>query len=117
MMRRSSFARERSGPRSSCATFRNTGRGWPGCSWVHKDDHFYLTLPGLAPITDRNLLFGSAEKDGHYEGQKWVEARTIKAAMDSAVGILSFNWAGDGPNNPDFRWVWDKYRYRNWKPL
>jgi len=56
-------------------------------------------------------------QDGHYEGHKWVDARTIKAAKDSAVGISSFNWAGGGPNNPDFRWVWEKYRYRNWKPL
>lgn len=55
--------------------------------------------------------------DGHYEGHKWVDARTIKAAKDSAVGISSFNWAGGGANNPDFRWVWEKYRYRNWRPL
>jgi hypothetical protein len=56
-------------------------------------------------------------QDGHYEGHKWTEPRTIKAAKDSANGISSFNWAGGGPNNPDFRWVWEKYRSRNWKPL
>ena len=56
-------------------------------------------------------------QDGHYEGHKWVDARTIKAAKDSAVGISSFNWAGGGPNNPDFRWVWENYRHRKWKPL
>jgi len=55
--------------------------------------------------------------DGHYEGHKWVDARTIKAAKDSAVGISSFNWQGGGPNNPDFRWVWEKYRHRSWRPL
>jgi len=48
---------------------------------------------------------------------RWIEARTIKAAKDSAVGISSFNWAGGGPNNPDFRWVWNNYRHRNWKEL
>jgi len=56
-------------------------------------------------------------QDGHYEGHKWTEPRVIKAAQDSARGIISFNWAGGGRNNPDFRWVWEKYRYKNWKPL
>ena len=56
-------------------------------------------------------------QDGHYEGHRWVEAKTIKAAKDSAVGISSFNWAGGGPNNPDFRWVWNNYRHRGWKEL
>ncbi len=56
-------------------------------------------------------------QDGHYEGHKWIEPLTIKAARDSAVGISSFNWAGGGKNNVDFRWVWDKYRYVGWKPL
>ena len=56
-------------------------------------------------------------QDGHYEGHKWVDPGTIKAAQDSAVGISRFNWTGGGPNNPDFRWVWTKYRYLNWKPL
>jgi len=56
-------------------------------------------------------------QDGHYEGHKWVEARTIQAARNSAVGTQSFNWAGGGRTNPDFRWVWNKYRYVNWKDL
>jgi len=56
-------------------------------------------------------------QDGHYEGHKWTEARVIQAAKDSAVGKPSFNWAGGGRTNPDFRWVWNKYRYVNWKEL
>jgi prepilin-type N-terminal cleavage/methylation domain-containing protein len=58
-------------------------------------------------------------QDGHYEGHKWVEARTIQAARDAAVGKRDsvFNWAGGGRTNPDFRWVWNKYRYVNWKDL
>ena len=56
-------------------------------------------------------------QDGHYEGHKWVEARTIKAARDSAIGISSFNWQGGGRTNPDFRWVWNKYRYVGWREL
>ena len=56
-------------------------------------------------------------QDGHYEGHKWIDPKTIKAARDSAIGISSFNWQGGGPKNPDFQWVWDKYRHRKWKPL
>ena len=56
-------------------------------------------------------------QDGHYEGHKWTEREVIKAAQESARGIERFNWPGGGPRNPDFRWVWDKYRYKNWKPL
>jgi len=59
-----------------------------------------------------------AFQDGHYEGHKWVEARTIKAARDAAAGDRNiFNWAGGGRTNPDFRWVWTKYRYVNWRDL
>jgi len=56
-------------------------------------------------------------QDGHYEGHKWIDPKTIKTAQDSAVGIGGFNWTGGGKNNPDFQWVWDKYRYVGWKPL
>ncbi len=55
--------------------------------------------------------------DGHAESRTWRDARTIKAAKDSAKGISSFNWAGGGPNNVDFAWMWDKYRFVGWKPL
>lgn len=56
-------------------------------------------------------------QDGHYEGRKWTEPRVIKAAQDSAIGRESFNWAGGGRTNPDFRWVWTKYRYIGWREL
>jgi len=57
-------------------------------------------------------------QDGHYEGHKWIEPRTIKAAQDAANGVTTiFNWAGGGRTNPDFRWVWNKYRYVSWKDL
>jgi prepilin-type N-terminal cleavage/methylation domain-containing protein len=55
--------------------------------------------------------------DGHYEGKKWTDARVIDAARKSAIGVSSFNWAGGGRTNPDFRWVWTKYRYVNWREL
>ncbi len=56
-------------------------------------------------------------QDGHAESHKWIDAATIKAAKDSAAGRESFYWAGGNSRNPDFRWVWDRYRYVNWRPL
>lgn len=58
-----------------------------------------------------------AFQDGHYEGKKWVDGPTIKAAKESAEGKESFFWAGGTSRNPDFRWVWERYRYQQWKPL
>lgn len=55
--------------------------------------------------------------DGHCEGRKWIEASTIKAAKDSAAGVASFYWSGGNAKNADFRWVYDHYRFANWKPL
>ena len=55
--------------------------------------------------------------DGHCESHKWVDPRTIKAATDSAQGVSSFFWAGGTGKNPDFRWVWDRFRHADWKPL
>jgi hypothetical protein len=56
-------------------------------------------------------------QDGHSESHKWLDGATIKAARDSGAGKDSFYWAGGTARNPDFRWVWDRYRYVNWKPL
>jgi prepilin-type N-terminal cleavage/methylation domain-containing protein len=56
-------------------------------------------------------------QDGHAENHKWIDAATVKAAKDSAAGRESFFWAGGNSRNPDFRWVWDRYRYVNWRPL
>ena len=55
--------------------------------------------------------------DGHAESHSWHDAKTIKAAQDSAKGIPSFNWAGGNINNPDFVWMWEHYRFIEWKPL
>ncbi|MFM8360893.1 MAG: hypothetical protein ACKOET_20265, partial [Verrucomicrobiota bacterium] len=59
--------------------------------------------------------FGFA--DGHSEGHRWVDARTIAAARDSAAGKSSFFWTGGNGRNADFRWVWDRYRHPNWRAL
>jgi prepilin-type processing-associated H-X9-DG protein len=55
--------------------------------------------------------------DGHAEGHTWRDAPTIKAAQSSARGVSSFNWAGGNVKNRDFVWMWERYRYENWKPL
>lgn len=55
--------------------------------------------------------------DGHCEGRRWVEASTIKAAKDSAAGVQSFYWSGGNAKNIDFRFVYERYRFANWKPL
>jgi prepilin-type N-terminal cleavage/methylation domain-containing protein len=56
-------------------------------------------------------------QDGHAENHKWLDPATIKAARDSGLGRESFNWAGGNARNPDFRWVWDRYRHTKWRPL
>jgi len=57
--------------------------------------------------------------DGHAESHKWRDAQTIKAATDSSRGISSVYWSGggEGMKNPDFNWMWDKYRFQGWTPL
>lgn len=55
--------------------------------------------------------------DGHAEGHTWRDGPTIKAAKDSAKGVSSFNWAGGNNKNRDFVWMWDHYRFIDWKPL
>jgi prepilin-type N-terminal cleavage/methylation domain-containing protein len=55
--------------------------------------------------------------DGHAESRTWRDPGTLKAAKDSAKGISSFNWSGGNIKNPDFVWMWERYRFVGWKPL
>lgn len=55
--------------------------------------------------------------DGHADGHKWTDAKTIQAGRDAANGIDSLAWAGGNSSNPDFVWVWNHYRYQEWQPL
>jgi hypothetical protein len=55
--------------------------------------------------------------DSHAESHTMRDARTVKAAKDSAAGIPSFNWPGGNSKNPDFVWMWERYRHANWRPL
>lgn len=55
--------------------------------------------------------------DSHAETHSWREARVIKAAKDSSAGKESFNWPGGNVSNPDFRWIYQRYKHRKWAPL
>jgi prepilin-type N-terminal cleavage/methylation domain-containing protein/prepilin-type processing-associated H-X9-DG protein len=56
--------------------------------------------------------------DGHAEGHRWLDDRLIEAARRGALtGGNSLDWPGGGPQNPDFRWVYERFRFANWKPL
>ena len=62
-----------------------------------------------------NSSFGFA--DGHSENHKWTDAETIEAAQKSAAGQWSFSWVGGNAKNPDFRWVYERYRHKKYKPI
>lgn len=55
--------------------------------------------------------------DGHLEYRRWVDPATLAAARGGDDGVMYFNWPGGNSSNPDFRRMWEGYRYRNWKPL
>ena len=57
--------------------------------------------------------------DGHAEHHSWSDKETIEAARKSAQGTGSFSWGSRGRhnfNNPDFVWVWNNYKHRDWQP-
>jgi prepilin-type N-terminal cleavage/methylation domain-containing protein/prepilin-type processing-associated H-X9-DG protein len=55
--------------------------------------------------------------DGHAETHKWLDPGVIQAARDGAAGRSSFYWSGGNASNPDFRWVRQRYKFRQWTPL
>lgn len=89
-------------------------RGYNNGTWV-----INVSPPGwvdpFAVFHGNWSTFGFA--DGHCEGRKWTDAATVRAATDSANGRSSFYWQGGNANNPDFRWVYEHYRWPQWRPL
>jgi len=69
----------------------------------------------LAVFHGNDSSFGFA--DGHSENHKWLDKGTLKAARDSADGKESFFWQGGNARNPDFRWVYERYKHKKWAPL
>ena len=55
--------------------------------------------------------------DAHAESHRWRDAGVIKAARDSSLGKESFDWAGGNTKNPDFQWVYQRYKHQKWAPL
>ena len=55
--------------------------------------------------------------DSHVDGHAWKDPKVIEAARASGQGKESFYWAGGGPNNRDFVWMYNHYRHKDWKPL
>jgi prepilin-type N-terminal cleavage/methylation domain-containing protein len=55
--------------------------------------------------------------DGHADGHRWTDAKTIQAGQNAAKGVNSYAWPGGNSSNPDFVWVWNHYRYQEWQPL
>jgi prepilin-type N-terminal cleavage/methylation domain-containing protein/prepilin-type processing-associated H-X9-DG protein len=57
--------------------------------------------------------------DGHAEGHKWKDAKLIEAAKkagETGAGNI-FDYPGASRQNPDFVWVYNGFRFVNWKPL
>jgi prepilin-type N-terminal cleavage/methylation domain-containing protein len=83
-------------------------------TWV-----MYVTPPGW--VDGFAIFHGTistfAFSDGHVESHKWLEESTIKAATAFARGDANaFYWSAVNPNtNRDLRWVYNKYRYPDWK--
>ncbi len=72
-------------------------------------------VDGFGPFHEGGSMF--ALLDGHTELHRWRDPQTLQAAVNSTQGLFSFFWSGGGAQNPDFRWVWDRYQYPGWKAL
>jgi prepilin-type N-terminal cleavage/methylation domain-containing protein/prepilin-type processing-associated H-X9-DG protein len=91
-------------------------RGYNLGTWVI--DAFLSPNGGSAGWVDPFAVFHGnwstfSYADGHADGHTWRDARTIKAARDSANGVDSFYWQGGNRSNPDFVWVYQRYRFSN----
>ena len=69
----------------------------------------------LAVFHGNDSSFGFA--DGHSENHRWVRDLTLKTARDSAGGNGHFYWGLGTAKNPDFKWVYDRYKHKKWSPL
>ncbi len=89
-------------------------RGYNAGTWV-----MYVTPPGWVDgfAIFHGIVTTFAFADGHVDSHKWLEATTIKAATDFAKGVSAFYWpSGNAAQNRDLHWVYDRYRYPDWKP-
>ena len=47
----------------------------------------------------------------------WRDGQVIQAATASGQGKERFYWPGGNARNPDFQWVYQRYKHRKWTPL
>lgn len=77
----------------------------PSPNWV---DNF-----GIFHGTESSFSF----VDAHAEIHEWKDPLVIRSAIDSINGKNSFFWPGGNFKNPDFRWVYNRYKHQKWKPI
>ena len=82
-------------------------------TWVINVPYGWVDPFAVAHGNDSSFSFA----DGHAENHKWTDPKTIKAAQDSSKGQSSFYWQGGNANNPDFRWVHERYRHKKYRPI
>ena len=69
------------------------------------------------PANFHNGGAGFSFADGHAETHGWRDPAVIKAGKDFAAGKPVFNWAGGNSKNPDFQWIYQRYKHKKWAPL
>jgi len=90
---------------------RNFNRG----TWVINVEPSAGWVDPFAVFHGNSSTIGFA--DGHAESHTWVEDSTLQAARNSSDGNNSFNWAGGNIDNADFRWVYQRYKFKGWSQL
>ena len=55
--------------------------------------------------------------DGHARMRTWRDKATIKAGTAQAMGQYSHRWPGGNVNNPEFVWVYNRYKHKKFAPL
>ena len=55
--------------------------------------------------------------DGHARMRTWRDKATIKAGTAQALGQYSHRWPGGNVNNPEFVWVYNRYKHKKFSPL
>jgi prepilin-type N-terminal cleavage/methylation domain-containing protein/prepilin-type processing-associated H-X9-DG protein len=95
-------------------------RGFNAGTWVMDT---YLTPSGgsLGWVDPFAIFHGNVSTfsfaDGHAESHTWRDRATIEAAKKSGNGVDSFFWPGGNANNPDYRWMNERYRFSNRRGL
>jgi prepilin-type N-terminal cleavage/methylation domain-containing protein len=90
-------------------------RGYNNGTWVIN------VQPAMGWVDPFSVYHGRASSlafgDGHAELHAWGDQGVIVAATASGNGTGSFFWAGGGTNNPDFVFIYNRYRHRLFTPL